>query len=165
MLPAAPAMVNAISRAIGARVRRLPATGERVLTAIRDAESRVMFIGYNPLWFKLFVWTLSAVLCGIAGALYVPQVGIINPSEMSVANSIEIAIWVAVGGRGTLIGPIIGAFVVNLAKSWFTVSFPEYWLFFLGLLFVLVTLLLPHGLVGLWKTVWKTLRKSQGAQA
>ncbi len=123
----------------------------RVLTAIRDAESRVMFIGYNPLWYKLFVWTLSAILCGIAGALYVPQVGIINPSEMSTANSIEIAIWVAVGGRGTLIGPVIGAFVVNLAKSWFTVSFPEYWLFFLGLLFILVTLLLPHGLVGLWK--------------
>ena len=125
----------------------------RVLTAIRDAESRVMFIGYNPLWFKLFIWTLSAVLCGIAGALYVPQVGIINPSEMSVANSIEIAIWVAVGGRGTLIGAIIGAFVVNLAKSWFTVSFPEYWLFFLGLLFIVVTLLLPNGLVGLWRTL------------
>ena len=133
----------------------------RVLTAIRDAESRVMFIGYNPLWFKLFIWTLSAVLCGIAGALYVPQVGIINPSEMSVANSIEIAIWVAVGGRGTLIGPIVGAFVVNLAKSWFTVSFPEYWLFFLGLLFIVVTLLLPRGLVGLWKT----LRTAQGAKA
>ena len=125
----------------------------RVLTAIRDAESRVMFIGYNPLWFKLFIWTLSAALCGIAGALYVPQVGIINPSEMSVANSIEIAIWVAVGGRGTLIGAIIGAFVVNLAKSWFTVSFPEYWLFFLGLLFIVVTLLLPNGLVGLWRTL------------
>lgn len=94
---------------------------------------------------------VSAVLCGIAGALYVPQVGIINPSEMSPANSIEIAIWVAVGGRATLIGPVIGAFVVNLAKSWFTVSFPEYWLFFLGLLFILVTLMLPQGLVGLWK--------------
>ena len=80
-----------------------------MLTAIRDAESRVMFCGYNTLCYKLFVWTLSAVLCGIAGALYVPQVGIINPSEMSPANSIEIAIWVAVGGRGTLIGPIIGA--------------------------------------------------------
>ena len=130
----------------------------RVLAAIRDAESRVMFIGYNPLWFKLFIWTLSAVLCGIAGALYVPQVGIINPSEMSVSNSIEIAIWVAVGGRGTLIGPIVGAFVVNLAKSWFTVSFPEYWLFFLGLLFIVVTLLLPQGIVGLWKT----LRHSKG---
>ena len=125
----------------------------RVLTAIRDAESRVMFIGYNPLWYKLAIWTISAVLCGIAGALYVPQVGIINPSEMSPANSIEIAIWVAVGGRGTLIGPVIGAFVVNLAKSWFTVSFPEYWLFFLGLLFIVVTLLLPKGLVGLWQTL------------
>ncbi|HRE87372.1 MAG TPA: urea ABC transporter permease subunit UrtC, partial [Accumulibacter sp.] len=90
----------------------------RILTAIRDAESRVMFIGYNPLWYKLFVWTLSAMLCAIAGALYVPQVGIINPSEMAVANSIEIAIWVAVGGRGTLIGAVIGAFIVNLAKSW-----------------------------------------------
>jgi urea transport system permease protein len=123
----------------------------RVLTAIRDAESRVMFIGYNPLWYKLTIWVISAVLCGIAGALYVPQVGIINPSEMSPANSIEIAIWVAVGGRGTLIGPVIGAFVVNLAKSWFTVSFPEYWLFFLCLLFIVVTLMLPQGLVGLWK--------------
>lgn len=122
----------------------------RVLTAIRDAESRVMFIGYNPLWYKLFAWTLSAMLCAIAGALYVPQVGIINPSEMSVANSIEIAIWVAVGGRGTLIGPVIGAFIVNLAKSWFTVSFPEYWLFFLGTLFIVATLYLPQGVVGLW---------------
>ncbi|MBS4020546.1 MAG: urea ABC transporter permease subunit UrtC [Dechloromonas sp.] len=134
----------------------------RVLTAIRDAESRVMFIGYNPLWYKLSIWVISAVLCGIAGALYVPQVGIINPSEMSAANSIEIAIWVAVGGRGTLIGPVIGAFTVNLAKSWFTVSFPEYWLFFLGLLFIVVTLMLPQGLVGLWK---KIMSKKQGAQA
>jgi urea transport system permease protein len=121
----------------------------RVLTAIRDAESRVMFSGYNPLWYKLFIWTLSAVLCGIAGALYVPQVGIINPSEMSPANSIEIAIWVAVGGRGTLIGPILGAGIVNGAKSWFTMAFPEYWLFFLGLLFIGVTLFLPEGVVGL----------------
>jgi len=134
----------------------------RVLTAIRDAESRVMFIGYNPLWYKLSIWVISAILCGIAGALYVPQVGIINPSEMSTANSIEIAIWVAVGGRGTLIGPVIGAFAVNLAKSWFTVSFPEYWLLFLGLLFIVVTLLLPQGLVGLWK---KIMSKKQGAQA
>ncbi|HNE17476.1 MAG TPA: urea ABC transporter permease subunit UrtC [Rhodocyclaceae bacterium] len=134
----------------------------RVLAAIRDAESRVMFLGYNPLWYKLFVWVLSAALCGIAGALYVPQVGIINPGEMSTANSIEIAIWVAVGGRGTLIGPVIGAFAVNLAKSWFTVSFPEYWLFFLGLLFILVTLFLPQGLVGLWK---KIVARREGARA
>ena len=121
----------------------------RVLTAIRDAESRVMFCGYSPLHYKLFVWTLSAILCGIAGALYVPQVGIINPGEMSPANSIEIAIWAAVGGRGTLIGPILGAFVVNGAKSWFTQAIPEYWLFCLGLLFILVTLFLPRGVIGL----------------
>ena len=123
----------------------------RVLTAIRDAESRVMFSGYNPVYFKLFIWTLSAVICGIAGALYVPQVGIINPSEMSPANSIEIAIWTAVGGRGTLIGPVIGAGVVNLGKSWFTQAFPEFWLYALGLIFVLVTLFLPRGIAGLWK--------------
>jgi urea transport system permease protein len=122
----------------------------RVLTAIRDAETRVMFSGYNPLYFKLFIWTLSAVICGIAGALYVPQVGIINPSEMSPANSIEIAIWTAVGGRGTLIGPVIGAAAVNLGKSWFTQALPEYWLFVLGLLFILVTLYLPRGIAGLW---------------
>ena len=122
----------------------------RVLTAIRDAESRVMFSGYNPLWYKLFIWTLSAVICGIAGALYVPQVGIINPSEMSPANSIEIAIWVAVGGRGTLVGALLGAGIVNGAKSWFTVAFPEYWLFFLGLLFIAVTLFMPKGVVGLY---------------
>ena len=121
----------------------------RVLTAIRDSESRLMFSGYNPLGYKLFVWTLSAVLCGIAGALYVPQVGIINPSEMSPANSIEIAVWVAVGGRGTLIGPLLGAGVVNGAKSYFTQAFPEYWLFFLGLLFILVTLFMPRGVIGL----------------
>jgi len=122
----------------------------RVLTAIRDAETRVMFSGYNPVYFKLFIWTLSAMICGIAGALYVPQVGIINPSEMSPANSIEIAIWTAVGGRGTLIGPVIGAATVNLAKSWFTQAVPEYWLYALGLLFILVTLYLPRGIAGLW---------------
>ena len=125
----------------------------RVLTAIRDAESRVMFIGYNPLHYKLLIWVISAVLCGVAGALYVPQVGIINPGEMSPANSIEIAIWAAVGGRGTLIGPVIGAGLVNLFKSFFTVAFPEYWLFFLGALFVGVTLWLPEGVVGLWKRI------------
>ncbi len=130
----------------------------RVLAAIRDAESRVMFIGYNPVHYKLFIWTVSAMLCGIAGALYVPQVGIINPGEMSPANSIEIAIWVAVGGRGTLIGPIIGAGLVNGFKSYFTVAFPEYWLFFLGALFVGVTLWLPEGVVGLWKRI-----KARGA--
>ena len=109
----------------------------RVLAAIRDAEQRVMFCGYNTIDYKLFIWTLSAVICGVAGALYVPQVGIINPSEMSPANSIEIAIWVAVGGRGTLIGPILGAGVVNGGKSFFTQVFPEYWLYALGLIFIL----------------------------
>ncbi|MFY1902559.1 urea ABC transporter permease subunit UrtC [Achromobacter xylosoxidans] len=121
----------------------------RVLTAVRDAESRLRFIGYDPLGFKLFVWTLSAVLCGIAGALYVPQVGIINPSEMSTENSIEMVIWVATGGRGTLIGPIIGAGAVNGLKTWFTSVLPEFWLYALGLIFVLVTLFLPTGIVGL----------------
>ena len=129
----------------------------RVLAAIRDAETRARFCGYNTRWYKLFVWTLSAVLCGIAGALYVPQVGIINPSEMSPANSIEIAIWAAVGGRGTLVGPILGAFAVNGAKTWFTVAYPELWLYFLGLLFVLVTLFLPRGIAGLAQTVRQRL--------
>jgi urea transport system permease protein len=123
----------------------------RVLAAIRDAEQRVMFCGYDTVHYKLFVWTLSAVICGIAGALYVPQVGIINPGEMSPANSIEIAIWVAVGGRGTLVGPLIGAGLVNGAKSFFTQTFPEYWLFALGLIFILVTLFLPQGVMGFLK--------------
>ncbi|MEO5735023.1 MAG: urea ABC transporter permease subunit UrtC [Rubrivivax sp.] len=121
----------------------------RVLQAIRDAETRVMFTGYDPVAYKLSIWTLSAVMCAVAGALYVPQVGIINPSEMTPAASIEIAIWAAVGGRATLVGPIVGAFFVNGAKSFFTVAFPEYWLFFLGALFIAVTLFLPQGLVGL----------------
>jgi urea transport system permease protein len=121
----------------------------RVLQAIRDAETRVMFTGYDPLRYKLAIWVISAVMCGVAGALYVPQVGIINPGEMSPAASIEIAIWAAVGGRGTLIGPIVGAFFVNGAKSWFTQVFPEFWLYFLGLLFILVTIFLPQGIIGL----------------
>ncbi len=120
----------------------------RVLRAIRDEESRTMFAGYNPTNYKLFVYTLSAVICGFAGALYVPQVGIINPSELQPSNSIEMAIWVAVGGRGSLIGAPIGAFVVNGAKSWFTVAMPEFWLYVLGALFIAVTLFLPQGLVG-----------------
>jgi urea transport system permease protein len=121
----------------------------RILTAIRDAESRLMFCGYNPLGYKLAVWVGSAMLCGLAGALYVPLVGIINPSEMSPANSIEMAIWVALGGRGSLIGPVLGAGIVNGAKSWFTVASPEYWQFFLGFLFIAATLLLPKGILGL----------------
>ncbi len=129
----------------------------RVLQAIRDAEGRVMFSGYSPLGYKLSIWVISAIMCGVAGALYVPQVGIINPGEMSPANSIEIAIWAAVGGRATLIGPIVGAFIVNGAKSWLTVAYPEYWLYFLGLLFIAVTLYLPNGIVGL-------IRKLRGGQ-
>jgi urea transport system permease protein len=127
----------------------------RVLLAIRDAESRTMFCGYNPVGYKLAVWTLSAVMCGVAGALYVPQVGIINPGEMSPAASIEIAIWAAVGGRGTLVGPIAGAFLVNGAKSWLTVAAPEFWLYVLGALFIGVTLFLPEGMAGLARKVWR----------
>lgn len=138
----------------------------RVLTAVRDAESRLRFIGYDPLGFKLFVWTLSAVLCGIAGALYVPQVGIINPSEMSTETSIEMVIWVATGGRGTLVGPIIGAGAVNGLKTWFTSVLPEFWLYALGLIFVLVTLFLPTGIVGLARRAAARLSvRSQGKQA
>ncbi len=121
----------------------------RVLQAIRDSESRVMFSGYSPLPYKLTIWVISAVMCGIAGALYVPQVGIINPSEMSPANSIEMAVWAAVGGRASLAGPILGAFLVNGAKSWLTVTAPEFWLYFLGALFIGVTLYLPQGVMGL----------------
>ncbi|MBP9060647.1 MAG: urea ABC transporter permease subunit UrtC [Rhodoferax sp.] len=132
----------------------------RVLQAVRDAETRVMFSGYNPVGFKLTIWTISAMMCGVAGALYVPQVGIINPSEMSPANSIEIAIWAAVGGRATLVGPIVGAFIVNGAKSWLTVTYPEFWLYFLGALFIGVTLFMPDGVVGLYK---KLTSKVKGA--
>jgi urea transport system permease protein len=121
----------------------------RVLLALRDAESRVRFLGYSVTNAKLFAFTVSAVLAGIAGALYVPQVGIINPSEFSPANSIEIAIWVAVGGRGTLVGAILGAGIVNWFKTWLTGAAPEIWLFFLGALFILVTLAMPAGVVGL----------------
>ena len=121
----------------------------RVLLALRDAESRVRFLGYSVTNAKLFVFTLSAVLAGVAGALYVPQVGIINPSEFSPGNSIEIAIWVSVGGRGTLVGAIVGAVLVNSAKTWLTSAAPETWLFVLGALFILTTLVFPRGVVGL----------------
>jgi urea transport system permease protein len=133
----------------------------RVLQAIRDAESRVMFSGYSPLPYKLTIWVISAVMCGIAGALYVPQVGIINPSEMSPANSIEMAVWAAVGGRASLIGPIVGAFLVNGMKSWLTVTAPEFWLYFLGALFIGVTLYMPHGVVGLIHKL-STNKKAEG---
>lgn len=120
----------------------------KVLIAIRDAESRVRFTGYRVEYYKLFVFTISAVMAGIAGALYVPQVGIINPGEFAPALSIEIVIWVAVGGRGTLYGAVLGAFIVNYAKTFFTGVMPDFWLFFLGGLFIAVTLLLPKGVIG-----------------
>jgi len=121
----------------------------RVVQAIRDAESRTRFIGYRVESYKLWIFTFSAVLAGIAGALYVPQVGIINPSEFQPINSIEVVIWVAVGGRGTLYGAVAGAVLVNYAKTFFTAALPEYWLYALGALFVGVTLFMPRGVVGL----------------
>ncbi len=121
----------------------------KVLLAVRDAESRVRFLGYRVENYKLFAFVVSAIIAGIGGALYVPQVGIINPSEFTPGNSIEAVLWVAVGGRGTLVGAAIGAVVVNFAKSYFTGALPEYWLFALGALFVVVTLFLPQGLFGL----------------
>ena len=124
----------------------------RVMMAVRDAEPRVRFLGYSVTSVKLFAFVLSAMLAGLAGALYVPQIGIINPSEFSPGNSIEVAIWVAVGGRGTLVGAIIGAIAVSAAKTYLTGAFPQAWLYFLGGLFILVTLLLPKGLMGL--TAW-----------
>lgn len=124
----------------------------KALIAIRDSESRVRFLGYRVENYKVFAFVVSAIIAGIAGALYVPQVGIINPSEFDPGNSIEAVIWVAVGGRGTLVGAALGALVVNFAKTYFTGAFPEYWLFALGALFVLVTLFLPKGLLGLAMT-------------
>ncbi|HBC56312.1 MAG TPA: urea ABC transporter permease subunit UrtC [Gammaproteobacteria bacterium] len=121
----------------------------RVVIAIRDAEDRTRFLGYQTESYKLWIFTFSAMLSGIAGALYVPQVGIINPGEFSPLNSIELVVWVAVGGRGTLYGAVIGAFLVNYAKSLFTAEFPEYWLFVLGSMFVVVTVWFPDGITGL----------------
>ena len=123
----------------------------KVLIAVRDTEARTRFLGYRPERFKLFVFVVSAIMAGIGGALYVPQVGIINPSEFSPANSIEAVIWVAVGGRGTLVGAILGAVLVNGGKTYFTGALPEIWLFALGALFILVTLFLPHGVLGLFR--------------
>jgi urea transport system permease protein len=134
----------------------------RVLSAMRDAPAKVRFCGYDVVSYQLFAWTLSAVLCGFAGALYVPQVGIINPSEMAPATSVEIAVWVAVGGRGTLAGAVLGALLVNGAKSWLTVAFPTAWLYVLGALFVLVTLVLPGGLVQLFSGLATFKRLTSG---
>ena len=128
----------------------------RVIEAVRDAESRSRFIGYRVESYKLWLWTFSAVIAGLAGALYVPQVGIINPGEFAPINAIEVVVWVAVGGRGTLYGAALGALLVNYAKSYFTAALPEVWLYALGALFVGVTLFLPQGVVGLIsKWQWK----------
>jgi urea transport system permease protein len=137
----------------------------KVLLAIRDAESRTRFLGYRVESYKLFVFTLSACMAGLAGALYVPQVGIINPGEFAPANSIEAVIWVAVGGRGTLIGAALGAVVVNYAKTYFTSGpLAPYWLFLLGSLFVLVTLLLPRGIIGTLRH-WTALKRDRDSAA
>jgi urea transport system permease protein len=143
--------LSAILLAIGVFVCSMIVNSKlgKVMVAIRDAESRTRFLGWRPENVKLFAFTVSAILAGLAGALYVPQVGIINPGEFAPENSIEAVIWVAVGGRGTIIGPIIGALLVNAGKSYFTAALPEYWLFALGALFVIVTLFLPRGIVGL----------------
>jgi urea transport system permease protein len=135
----------------------------RVITAIRDAELKARFCGYESTHYKLFVWTFSAVLCALAGALYVPQVGMINPSEMQPSNSIEMAIWVAVGGRGSLVGAILGAWIINGSKSWLTAAFPSAWLYVLGALFIVVTLFLPQGLVGAWSKYKPKRRTSHSA--
>ena len=133
----------------------------RVVQAVRDAESRARFIGYKVESYKVWLFIFSAVLAAIAGALYVPQIGIINPSEFSPINSIEVVIWVAVGGRGTLYGAIAGAVLVNYAKTYFTGALPEFWLYALGALFILTTLFLPRGIVGLLLT--RTGRKEHAA--
>ena len=142
--------ISAIALGLGYLIARAVVTSKfgKVLIAIRDAESRTRFIGYRVETYKVVVFTLSAMMAGVAGALYVPQVGIINPSEFSPANSIEAVIWVAVGGRGTLVGAALGAVLVNFSKTWFTGALPELWLFALGLLFILVTLFLPKGILG-----------------
>ena len=133
----------------------------KVLIAIRDAESRSRFLGYRVEHFKLLAFTVSASMAGLAGALYVPQIGIINPSEFAPGNSIEAVIWVAVGGRGTLVGAALGAVLVNFSKTWLTGAMPEVWLFALGALFIVVTLFLPKGIIGTASEMLKNRRDRQ----
>ncbi|WP_394890935.1 urea ABC transporter permease subunit UrtC [Mesorhizobium sp. AaZ16] len=144
------ASASALALAVFVTWRTVGSKYGKLLIAVRDAESRTRFLGWRTENVKLFAFTVSAVMAGIAGALYVPQVGIINPGEFDPANSIEIVIWTAVGGRGTIVGPIVGAILVNTGKSWFTGVLPEFWLFALGGLFVAVTLFLPSGIIGMW---------------
>ena len=155
---------SGIALILGYLISRFIVTSKlgRVLVAIRDSESRARFLGYRVEWYKLFVFVVSAMLAGVAGALYVPQVGIINPGEFAPINSIEMIIWVAVGGRGTLFGAVIGAVLVNYAKTYFTGAFAELWLFMLGGLFVLTTLYLPKGVVGLWAQMKEKFMSSGG---
>ena len=129
----------------------------RVLVAIRDGENRARFSGYQTASYKTFVYVLSALFTGIAGALFVPFSGIISPSEMSISNSIDMAIWVAVGGRGTLIGAVVGAFLVNITKTLISENFPEIWSYFIGAIFVVVVLFLPRGLTGVFTDGMKKL--------
>ncbi|MCH8497328.1 MAG: urea ABC transporter permease subunit UrtC [Marinobacter sp.] len=136
----------------------------RTMVAVRDAESRTRFLGYRVEWVKTFAFVASAMIAAIAGILYVPQVGIINPSEFSPIQSIEIIVWVAVGGRGTLYGAVLGAIVVNYLKTWFTSHYPDMWLFFLGALFVVTTLFMPKGLVGVWGQVKDYIAIRRGYQ-
>ncbi|MPZ39302.1 MAG: urea ABC transporter permease subunit UrtC [Rhizobiales bacterium] len=159
---------SALALILGFVICRVIVTSKlgKVLIAIRDAETRTRFLGYRVESYKLFVFTLSACMAGVAGALYVPQVGIINPSEFSPANSIEAVIWVAVGGRGTLVGAALGAFVVNYAKTVFTSGMlAPYWLFLLGGMFVAVTLFLPRGIVGTANYFMERRRENHRAQA
>ncbi|PTX97248.1 urea ABC transporter permease subunit UrtC [Verrucomicrobia bacterium LW23] len=134
----------------------------KVQQAIRDSENRVLFSGYSTVSYKLFIFVLSSMIAGIGGMLYVPQVGIINPSDMAPDKSLEAVVWVAVGGRGTLVGPIVGAVSVNALRSYSTTAFPEYWLFLQGLVFILVVLFLPKGLVGLWTSIVEYISKQEG---
>ena len=163
--------MSCVALVIGFLICRAIVTSKlgKVLVAIRDAESRTRFLGYRVESYKLFVFTLSACMAGVAGALYVPQVGIINPSEFAPANSIEAVIWVAVGGRGTLTGAVLGAVLVNYAKTVFTSGMlAPYWLFMLGAMFVLVTLLMPRGIVGTlqqWWAPWRAQRAEAKAEA
>ncbi|MCB9949328.1 MAG: urea ABC transporter permease subunit UrtC [Rhodospirillaceae bacterium] len=155
---------SAVALGLGYIVCRLMVTSKfgRVIMAVRDAESRTRFLGYRVEYYKLVVWVVSAMLAGIAGALYVPQVGIINPGEFVPANSIEIIVWVAVGGRGTLYGAALGGVLVNYAKTYFTGAAPEIWLYLLGGLFIAVTLLLPKGVVGTTSDLWQRRRELMG---
>jgi urea transport system permease protein len=161
-------IASASALAVGFIIARGIVTSKfgKVLIAVRDAESRTRFLGYRAENYKLFVWTLSASMAGVAGALYVPQVGIINPSEFAPANSIEVVIYVALGGRGTLVGAAVGAILVNFAKTFFTGAYPEFWLFFLGGLFVVSTVFMPKGVIGVWSDVrekWRARRARTAA--